>query len=258
MKRTLFVLLAIFCLLPVLLLPATAASARLADNAGLLTAQEAAEVQALLDEISARQGVDIVIVTVASTGERSAMEYADDYFDYNDYRLDGILLLLSMDTRDWWVSTAGYGITAITDAGLNYISDRFVPYLSDEDYARGFTEFATLCDEFITQAKTGHPYDTGNLPKNPFRLGLNLLVALGLGSAGAMFATGSMKNKLQSVSDQTRADHYAAPGSLQLTQSRELFLYTHLDRREKTSSGSGSSTHTSSSGTVHGGGGGKF
>ena len=68
----------------------------------------------------------------------------------------------------------------------------------------------------------------------------------------------SMKAKLKTVRQQAKADDYMTPGSLHLTYSRDLFLYTHLDRREKPKSDSGSSTHTSSSGTTHGGGGGKF
>jgi len=52
-------------------------------------------------------------------------------------------------------------------------------------------------------------------------------------------------------------------GSLNITESRDTFLYNTVTRTAKpknTDSGSsgGSSTHTSSSGETHGGGGGKF
>ena len=184
------------------------------------------------------------------------MEYADDYYDYNGYGVDGILLLISMEDRDWWVSTTGFGITAITDAGLEYISDRFVPYLSDGEYAEGFRVFAELCDEFLTQARTGDPYDFYNLPKGPFEFGINLVIALALGLITALISTGVMKAKLKSVRQQTKADAYMINGSMRLTQSRDIFLYSHLDRQEKPKEGS--TTHTSSSGRSHGGGGGKF
>lgn len=251
-------LLALFVTLCLLTVTVFASADHLVDDADLLTASEAAEIESQLTQISSRQGVDIVIVTVDSTDGADPMDYADDYYDYNGYRADGILLLISMEVRDWWVSTAGYGITAITDAGLDYISDRFVPYLSDGDYAEAFAEFAKLCDEFITQAKTGDPYDSHNLPKDPFNLVVNLLIALAIGLVVAWFMTGHMKSQLKSVQQQAKADAYLKAGSLALTQSRDLYLYTHTDRREKPQSSSGSSTHTSSSGTTHGGGGGKF
>ena len=258
MKRKLFTLMLILCLVAGLSLTAYASSNHLVDDAGLLTDTEAANLEAKLSQISDRHNVDIVIVAVDSTDGKSPMDFADDYYDYNGYRTDGILLLVSMDDSDWWVSTTGYGITAITDAGLDYMSDRFVPYLSDGEFAQAFEKFADLCDEFITQAKTGDPYDSHNLPKEPFSLVTNLLIALGIGLVAAWIVTGSMKAKLKTVRQQAKADDYIASGSLQLTHSRDLFLYTHLDRREKPKSDSGSSTHTSSSGTTHGGGGGKF
>lgn len=258
MKRKLFTLMLILCLVAGLSLTAYASSNHLVDDAGLLTDTEAANLEAKLSQISDRHNVDIVIVAVDSTDGKSPMDFADDYYDYNGYRTDGILLLVSMDDSDWWVSTTGYGITAITDAGLDYMSDRFVPYLSDGEFAQAFEKFADLCDEFITQAKTGDPYDSHNLPKEPFSLVTNLLIALGIGLVVAWIVTGSMKAKLKTVRQQAKADDYIASGSLQLTHSRDLFLYTHLDRREKPKSDSGSSTHTSSSGTTHGGGGGKF
>ena len=258
MKRKLFTLMLILCLVAGLSLTAYASSNHLVDDAGLLTDTEAANLEAKLSQISDRHNVDIVIVAVDSTDGKSPMDFADDYYDYNGYRADGILLLVSMDDSDWWVSTTGYGITAITDAGLDYMSDRFVPYLSDGEFAQAFEKFADLCDEFITQAKTGDPYDSHNLPKEPFSLVTNLLIALGIGLVAAWIVTGSMKAKLKTVRQQAKADDYMTPGSLHLTYSRDLFLYTHLDRREKPKSSSGSSTHTSSSGTTHGGGGGKF
>ena len=258
MKRKLCALMLSLCLVAGLAVTASAAPGYLVDDAGLLTDAEAAKLEKKLSKISDRYDMDIVIVTVDSTDGQDPMDFADDYYDYNGYGEDGILLLVSMEDGDWWVSTAGYGITAITDAGLEYMADRFVPYFSDDEFAEGFDVFADLCDEFIAQAETGDPYDTHNLPKEPFRFGASLLIAVGIGLVAAWIATGSMKAKLKTVRQQATADDYLAPGSLQLTQSRDLFLYTHVDRREKPKSSSGSSTHTSSSGTTHGGGGGKF
>ena len=257
MKKTVSLLAAVLMLIA-LAFPVSAASSRLADEAGLLSDTECAAIEKRLGEISAQYGLDVVIVTVSSTGNRSPMEYADDYFDYHDYATDGVLLLVSMEESDWWISTAGSGIRAFTDAGIAYIGDKVVPYLSAGEYAQAFTEFADLCDQFLAQAKTGDPFDTHNLPKAPFNLVWNGLLALITGPAAAFFATGSMKKKLKSVAQKAQANDYVTPGSLQITQSRDFHLYTHLDRVEKARSGGGSSTHTSSSGTTHGGGGGKF
>lgn len=239
---------------------------RLVDMANLLDESEEKELLQLLDEISERQQLDIVVVTADKLNGKTPMAYADDFYDYNNYgfgaQKDGVLLLVSMEDRDWWISTAGYGITAFTDAGITYIGEEFLPALGDGDYADAFTTFAQLCDEFITQAKTGEPYDEDRLPQEPFSFGGNAFIALVVGGLFAVITTSVMKGNLKSVRFQPAAADYVRSGSMQVTDAKELFLYTHIDRvkkqKESSSQGGGSTTHTSSSGTKHGGGGGKF
>lgn len=72
-----------------------------------------------------------------------------------------------------------------------------------------------------------------------------------------------MKGKLKTVRAQKAANSYMKKDSMQITESRDLFLYHTVTRTAKASGGSsggrgGSSTHRSASGTTHGGGGGKF
>ena len=265
-KRILTVLFALL-LCMVVAIPTFAASdlPRLVDNADLLSDGEESALLAKLNEISERQQADFVVVTVDTLDGKTPMEYADDFYDYNGYGYgadkDGVLLLVSMEDRDWWISTTGYGITAITDAGIEYISDKFLSDLSDGDYAEAFTTYAELCDNFFTQAKTGEPYDVSNMPKEPFNFMINLLIAVVVGFVIALVVTGVMKGKLKTVRFQPAAGSYVKASSMNVTESRDMFLYTHVDRRAKpkdTDSSSGSSTHTSSSGMTHGGGGGKF
>ena len=265
-KRILTVLFALL-LCMVVVIPTFAASdlPRLVDNADLLTDSEESTLLSKLNEISERQLADVVVVTADTLDGKTPMDYADDFYDYNGYGFgadkDGVLLLVSLEDRDWWMSTTGYGITAITDAGIEYISEKFLSDLSDGDYADAFTTYAELCDDFFTQARSGQPYDTGHMPKQPFNIARNLLIALIVGFVIALIATGVMKGKLKTVRFQSAASNYVKANSMNVTESRDMFLYTHVDRGAKpkdTDSSSGSGTHTSSSGSTHGGGGGKF
>lgn len=261
MKKRILSLLGILLLAVCLIQPTFASDgiARLVDEADLLTDSEEAALSAKLDEISLRQNLDVVIVTVNSIGDRTATEYADDTYDYSGYSDDGVLLLISIDEREWAVSTSGYGITAFTDAGLDYLTDQFADQMSDGEWNDAFHSFAWLCDDFITQAKTGSPYDAGNLPKKPFTPILTGLVSLGIGFVIAFFRMNKWKNQLYSVQAKAAAKEYVKGGSLRLTEQKDLFLYRRVDRREKSESSSGgSSTHTSSSGKTHGGTSGSF
>ena len=126
---------------------------RVVDGADILTDAEEAELVATLDEISERQKNDIVVVTTYSLDGKSPMAYADDFYDYNGYgfgeNYDGILLLISMEQRDFWISTCGFGITAFTDAGIDYISEEIIYYLSDDDKKRNpsWEEFISAMED---------------------------------------------------------------------------------------------------------------
>ena len=256
--------------------PPFRAASRVVDQADLLHPVQEVLLLRKFDEISQRQKLDVVVVTVNSLGGKTPMAYADDFFDYNDYGFgqnhDGILLLVSMEERDWWISTCGYGITAFTDAGLEYLSDRFLPKLSDGEYAKSFEIFADQCDAFISQARTGEPYDVGNLPKEPFKFGKCLLISLVIGLFTAGCVVWGLKGQLKTVHAQTGARNYSKSLTPNLTTNKETYLYSTMSSRPKpkpsessSRSGSsfggfsgGSSTHRSSSGRSHGGRGGKF
>ncbi len=241
---------------------------RLVDDADLLTDSEEAELLAKLDEISERQQFDVVVVTTKSLDGKSSMAYADDYYDYNGYGFgenhDGCLLLIcdagGVGNRDWWISTTGYGITALTDAGIDYIGEEVVSYLKNDNWSGGFNKFAELVDDFVTQAKEGKPYDVGNMPLSAGAvlkgLGGSLVVALIIAAIVCL----KIKSNYKPVKFQKHATDYLVQGSLMMTGSYDNFITSSVTqtRIESSSSGGGSSTHSGSSGTSHGGGGGKF
>ena len=94
---------------------------RLVDDADLLASEEEQDLLAKLNEISERQAVDVVVVTVDSLDGKTSEAFADDYFDYNGYGIgtdrDGIIFVISMGERQMAMSTRGFGIPAFTDAG---------------------------------------------------------------------------------------------------------------------------------------------
>lgn len=236
---------------------------RVNDLADLLTDSEEAALLEKLDEISLRQEMDVTVATVEDLEDYStAAEYADDFYEFCSFGYgannDGVLLLISTEDRDWAISTCGYGITAFTDAGIEYIGKQMKDDLSDGNYPAAFGTYAKLCDEFITQAKNGTPYDNGNLPREPLSM-IWIPISIVIGVILALTIVGVMKGKLKTVRSQAAANSYMKKDSLAVTESSDLFLYHTVIRSGKEKdSGSGSSTHTSSSGTTHGGGSGKF
>lgn len=236
---------------------------RLVDNAELLSSAEEEKLLGKLDKISESLKFDIVVVTTDSLFGKTPTAYADDFYDENGYGYgdskDGVLLLVSIEDRDWYITTTGFGITAITNAGKDYISDEFTPYLSDGEYYEAFEKYADLCEKFVVKAEKGEPYDIGNMPKEPFGIKY-LFGAIAAGVVISLIIVLIMKGQLKTVRRQAAANSYVVPGSMKLTKEKDLFLFANVSKvqRPKNNSSGGSSTHTGSSGTTHGGGGGKF
>ena len=236
---------------------------RVQDLAGLLSDSEEAALLAKLNELSERQKMDIVVFTTKTLDGKTPRDYADDIFDYGGFgygeNRDGALLLISTEDNDWYISTHGYGIKAFTDAGIQYIGKQMKEYLSDGNFSAAFDKFVGVCDDFITQARTGSPYDSHNLPKEPLSL-MWIPVAIIIGFMLSFITVGRMKGKLKTVRFRPEANSYMKADSMNITESRDMFLYNTVTRtaKPKNSDSGGSSTHTSSSGSTHGGGGGKF
>ena len=153
MKKKISVILFAFILCLNMVFPAFAAETdgfadeydRVIDMGDVLTDNEEAALIAKLDEISIRQDMDIVVVTVPDLEGYTVQNYADDIYDkcsfgYGASR-DGLLLLISTADHDWFISTCGYGITAFTDAGIQYIGKQMKPDLSAGDFAHRFDSF---------------------------------------------------------------------------------------------------------------------
>ena len=242
---------------------------RMYDGAGVLTEDEDNELEDALEELSLRQSFDVTIASIESlesVGADSMEQFADDLYDYCQFGYgtdrDGVLLLVSVGDRKWHLSTCGYGITAFTDAGIQYLGQQLTPFMAEGDYAGAFRTFVQWADDYVTAAREGHPYDVNTLPREPLSP-MYLVLALGIGLVLAWVIVGVMKGQLRSVAFQENAASYVREGSMKLTNQRDLFLYRdvhrteHVEEKDSSDSG-GSSTHTSSSGTTHGGGGGSF
>ena len=249
---------------PVTVLAESGHPARLVDNAGLLDEDEALELESKLDEISQEYDCDVVILTEETINGAEPMDYADDYFDYEGYGMgednSGILFLITMSERKWWISTHGEAIYDFTDAGQEYMAEQFQSDLSDGYYYDSFTTFTDLCQEFLVQAQTGEPFDKGNLPEKPLSPWA-LPISIGIGLVIALIITGIMRGQMKTVRMKPDAADYMVDGSLQITRSNDVFLYHQVTKTAKPKdddSGGGSSVHTSSSGETHGGSGGSF
>lgn len=216
-------------------------SNRLMDYGDLLTAQEEEKIASALDQVSEKHGVDVVVVTECTLGGKDKVAFADDYYDYNGYAEDGLLLLYCPIEGVRYISTSGKAIAWFDGDNFTELTDAIIPSFNSGDYAAAFTGFAAAADEII-EDETGFPWGM-----------VVLAVIVGIVLA-LVIPMRILKGELKSVHSKASASDYVRDGSMQLTQERDIFLYHTVSRTEKPKNNSGSGTHTGSSGRSHGGG----
>ncbi len=261
MKKVLSIFFVVIIISALAVVPFSAAEkgAKLVDDKNYLTSEQASDITNKLNSITENYNMDAVIVLIPSLNGESKVIYADDYYDYNGYKNDGLLLLLSIEDREWYISTKGYGITAFTDYGIQAIGKELTGYLKKQDYYGACDEFTSLADEFIREAKNGNPYDTNHKRRDLFDILFAVGIAFVVGLIIAIVVVIMVKKSYKPVQLKAEANDYLVKDSLVVKNGYDNFLYTHVTRtRRADKDGGGSSTHTSSSGSSHGGGGGSW
>lgn len=235
------------------------------DDAGLIKASDEKELDKKIKNIQ-KDKFDVVILTVKSLDGKSAQDYADDYYDNNDYGLDneksGVLFLVSKGDRKYHISTKGAGIKAFTDYGIGRIKEEIRPYLSDGDYFNACDEFLNITKDFVKAYKDGTPYDTDNPYNEEIDYVILEVIALVIAFVIALISVGIMRLRMNTAKPKGTAMEYIKKGSFKLTSEKDIFMYSTVTKtakpKDNDNSAGGSTTHVSSSGSEHGGGGGSF
>lgn len=261
MKRIISVLLTLMLLCGVSMLPAAALDLipeertqdLVVDEAGVLTPDELASLNSNALTIEETWEMDVAVAIVPSLDGKSAMDYADDYYDYNGYGYgmndDGILLLISVGDREYWMTCYGRGSESFSPGRRDHMAENFTAYLADNDWGGAANSFLRDANRYLE--KDGTP------PHVPF-IAIPLCLLGGFLLGGAPVA--GMKAKHKQVRQKYDATHYVTNGKSLFAVEKNIFLHETVSRvpiQRETKSGD-RSAHTSSSGRTHTGSGGKF
>ena len=248
--------------------PAVDESEKIYDFANLLNSNEEQKLYEKADNYIKKSNYDLAIVTINNNNKYSAMDYADDFFDYNNFGFnssrDGLLILIDMDTRKIWVSTSGMAIKMYSDSRIDSIIDAGYYYLKNQEYYECLIRMIDQLDSYFT---SGYPSGNSNLyideDGNPYYIKkmpyLTIFLMSGvicvITSLILYYMTYSKIKKQNTVT-------YINPNITNIIKNDQFVTtYTSRVRIQSSSSGGssgGSSFHSSSSGRSHGGGGRSF
>lgn len=288
MKRFILIL---SCLLLLLAapLPALAAQPKIVDEAWLLTEDQVLALEEKAQDLTDRYGMDVVIVTMDSIGYTDIETYADDYYDHNGYGIgpdySGILLMISMEYREWAISTCGEAIYCFTDYGIESLFSEMAWYLSEDEFYLALDAYLSAMPQYFEAYERGEPidgysggydgpgsYEPGTKEdivyypehKKPSFFTVfatSLVIGLVAGGIGLLF----LRSQMKTVRRQAGAHSYIAQDTASLTRMQDIYLYSNVSRVARPQDNShhhsgrgGSSVHFGGGGRSHGGGHGRF
>lgn len=251
-------------------------SARVFDNAGLMSESEISELETLISGMRSAYNMDFVVLTSNDAASGESMAYADDFYDYNGFGFgaewDGFLFFIDMNNRVPTISTCGLMIRYVTDARLNALLDTSYNYLAEDQFASAAYMTLSQLDGFIQEGipsdqynvdeygNTDYYYDT--VPAVRALTGTEFLISLGIGLVCALILLSSVKYRY-GLKGSTYKYNLNGNTVVNITGATDVYLRTNVVKVRKQSSSSGrgsgssSSTHSSSSGRSHGGGSGR-
>lgn len=243
---------------------------RLMDSAALLDNSEEEELRDTMEELSDTYDMDVVMMLLDDYKEEYAeyknitnmsdpFSFIEEYYYQQSYNMDsGIIILVSMEERDWALCRFGDVQEAIDDDyGYEYITQRLQERLSDGDYYEACEAFLADLDSFMEAWEEGDAYSSSHAIKTTARVLTYFGIAIGISLVLSLILVLVMKSGMNTAKPKPAAKDYVKKDSFVLTNQQDLYLYSHTTKKEipKESSSSGRSggSHSGS----HGGSGGR-
>ena len=246
MKRLFCALCAALLLACLLCVPAFAedTEAFVFDNAGLLSEEEAAQLNEAAKEVSLRYGCGVYIALfedMAEYGYRYIESFAEEVFEQWTLGLgeerNAIILVMSMADRDYDLCAHGdIAHTAFTDYGKEVLADEFKDNFRRDDWAGGFRDYISQCAYMLDRAEKGDPIDIPDYPEpEPRTLQERLTMAVGPGViVGIIFGfiyCAALKSKMKSAKIAREAERYIAPRGVWMQAEDDMFTHTTVTRQ---------------------------
>ena len=237
------------------------------DEAGLFTEAQREALEQRAAALSEQYEFGVYIVTVEDftdyTNYSNIEKFAVSLYD--EYQLGwgeddaGVMLMLSMAERDYDLDfNSKRANTVFTEAGRDWMENRFLVYFRGNDFYSGFSEYLNTCEEYLEAAQKGEPVGQG-MPSSADKEKLSPIFALIPGVIAALVVGIITCAPMRSAGVKRDADQYVIQGSLNLRRRSDMFLHRSVSRRPRQTQSSGSSggSHHYSSGS-HSGRSGKF
>ena len=226
------------------------------DEYDLLTYDEIMHLDDMAREVIQRHDCGVYVMIVddyTRYGSGDVIDVAGQLYDRYDLgegdRRSGVMLLLSMDERDYAIYVMGAGEDAMGSYVRDMLAERFKDDFADNNWSAGLEDYIRGCDEFLTpdeqdgsfyEEDSGGEVDSGGI-----------IISIVVGCLVALIVCLILKGKMNTAVKAVQADEYVVPGGIAITNRWDCYTHTTTTVRtieDETSSSSSDSSHSTSSG----------
>lgn len=242
MKKYLFTLILIFLLIP---FKVGGEGESVVDKAGLFSESERNELEKKIAEIESEYDLSVVVMTDNEYYLGEIRLWAADFYDYGSYKKDGIIFAINMANREYAIVSSGESQNVFDADRIDELLDLVLDDMKYESYYKATNRFLD---------------ETALILQNPNRLSSGDLGMIAMSSLlGGTAVTGAfvfvVLSNMKIKGKKRAASDYIKPHSLNISNSRDLYLYSHVTRTKiERSSSSSSGSFRGSSGASHTGG----
>lgn len=223
------------------------AKQRVFDDAGLLTKEEVAELEALSAKYSEKRETDFIILTSKDADGKDIEDFMGDTYDEKEFGYDkpkgnAVMLTMDMSERDVMVTGFGEGERLLDNNRANLVREKITPALSRGDYFDAFSQYIKSSYKYMG-------YREGVDPDNIFFSTLfQLAISVGLGVVvvGKMLYNSGGK---VTVSGRT----YSDANKSRVVQRRDVYVRTSVTKRRKPKNNSSGGSRGGGGGVTRGG-----
>ena len=227
--------------------------ANVVDTAGILTESQVQALEEKAERISADYKCAVYIIVVEDftkyTRSRDIYDLAVEM--YSEYELgwdngkgdshrDSLVLLMSMQDRDFALDTNGYwGNEAFNEPGMYRLEQAMIPYFRQNDWYNGYNAFLDCAEDLLkaplaegtyvpqTTQVVAHGYEDPNASrKNPLFLVLAIVAPMLI----ALIVCSSFKSQMKTAVEQSSAGGYIVPPGVKMQIRRDDFVNRSVTR----------------------------
>ena len=240
--------------------PCVNASEKIYDFVDILTEEEEQRLYERAKEFTEKTGFDFVILTASFQYNLDEMneDYAADFYDFNDFKWDGVIFFRNANPADPYYATYYFGEAQLYyEPDTDYLLDSIYTYIRGGLYEKGINY---LMDLMISDYERGDKLTNYYVDKDGYLVKkFNLKGSLLLSGISALIISmayvSGLKRKNKMIMVATKATNYVDHPNIKYIVNKNNFVNTITTSHYigSSSSGGGGGGHHSSGG--HSGGG---